>query len=475
MTRQLLSVVVVTLQVSGCAAWTQLAASPESRLAEQLAARLQDPRLTGCHVGLAVYSLDRRQWLCEIDADRRFVPASNVKLVTAATALQTFGASYRAHTDVRFAGTRQGGYWKGNLTLVGGGDPLLTTRDLDAIVLGLKAAGMTRFEGTVAADESRFDGIRKGPGWMWDDAGTDDGPPISALTLNLAHLGLAIGPSAAGQPLQVRPDPFTAYGAVENRSRCAADGDAVDAICRPVNGKDVILVSGTLAPGSAPQRLTVTITDPPLYAATQFAEAIGRSGIPSRISVGAPAPGGTVVASRDAVTLADAVRALQKESVNLIAEVLLKQVGAKQGLPGTSAKGIVAEQQFLSTVGLAPETYRLVDGSGLSRYNLLSPRQLTRLLAYMDAQPTAGAYRAALPVAAVDGTLATRFQGLKDSRRLIAKTGTLSGVVALSGYVTTAGRERLAFSMLINGGVGATAPLRQVQDEVLTAVADWQR
>src|SRR5689334_16741393 len=98
--RRLLPVFAVTLMVPGCAAWTQLAAGPVDRLQELVGTRLRDPRLAGCHVGLAVYSLDRREWLCEFDADRRFVPASNVKLVTAATALQTFGTGYRSRTDV---------------------------------------------------------------------------------------------------------------------------------------------------------------------------------------------------------------------------------------------------------------------------------------------------------------------------------------------------------------------------------------
>jgi PBP4 family serine-type D-alanyl-D-alanine carboxypeptidase len=467
----------LALTLSGCAAWHQLTASPAERLTDVVQAHLQDPRLAGCHVGLAVYSLDHRQWLCEIDADRRFVPASNVKLVTAAAALQALGPAYRSRSDVRFAGTRAQGNWEGTLTLVGGGDPLLSTADLDAVIQGLKAAGMQRFHGRVVADETRFDPLRKGPGWMWDDAGSDDAPPISALVLNLAHLDLAIRPAGLGQPLSVRPEPFTGYGIVDNRSRTAVSGEPVEAVCRPINGRDVIQVTGCLAPGSAAQKQTVTITDPPLYAATQFAEAIGRAGIPSRITVGGAPGGGTVVASHDSAPLPDVVRALQKDSVNLIAEILLKQVGASQGgLPGTSAKGIAAAQKFLTAVGWQPETYRLVDGSGLSRYNLLSPRQLTQLLTYMDAQPTtAAAYRAALPVAAVDGTLAKRFRALRDSRRLVAKTGTLSGVVALSGYVETVAKERLAFSMLINGGVGATTPLRQVQDDVLTAVADWQR
>lgn len=464
------------LVAAGCAAWSQLAAGPVERLQEQLAARLQDPRVSGCHVGLAVYSLDRREWLCEIAADRRFVPASNVKLVTAAAALQRLGPAFRARTDVRFAGSRHRGHWTGVLTLVGGGDPLLAPADLDALAQGLKTAGMLRFDGKVVADDSRFDAVRKGPGWMWDDAGTDDGPPISALTLNLAHLDLAIRPAALGQPPVVRPEPFTTYGRLDNRARTLPAGDPLDAVCRPVDGKDVITVTGCLAPGGAGQTQTVTITDPPLYAATRFAEAIGRAGIPSRITVGGAPMAGPVVASHDSAPLADVVRAQQKESVNLIAELLLKQVGAIQGgLPGTSAKGIAAETAFLTEVGWQPETYRLVDGSGLSRYNLLSPRQLVRLLAYMDTQPAAAAYKAALPIAGVDGTLATRFRALRDSRRLIAKTGTLSGVVSLSGYVETVAKERLAFSLLINGGVGSVAPLRQVQDEVLTAVAAWQR
>jgi PBP4 family serine-type D-alanyl-D-alanine carboxypeptidase len=473
---RILPAVTCMIALPGCAAWRQLTAGPEERLADLIQARLQDPRLDGCHVGLAVYSLDRRQWLCEINADRRFVPASNVKLVTAAAALEALGPAYRTHTDVRFAGTRQQGNWQGTLTLVGGGDPMLATSDVEALVLGLKAAGLKRFSGKVVADEGRFDPVRKGPGWMWDDAGTDDAPPISALTVNLAHLDLAIRPAGLGQPLQVRPDPFTGYGLLENRSLTAVTGQPVAAVCRPVNGRDVIQVTGCLAPGSAAQRQTVTVTDPALHAATQFAEAIGRAGIPSQISVGGPPGGGTVVASHDSPPLPDVLRALQKESVNLIAEMLLKQVGAaKNGLPGTSAKGIAAAQSFLGNVGWQPETYRLVDGSGLSRYNLLSPRQLTQLLTYMDAQPSAGAYRSALPIAAVDGTLSNRFRALRDSRRLVAKTGTLSGVVALSGYVESAAKERLAFSMLINGGVGPTAPLRQIQDDVLTAVADWQR
>ncbi|MBC7541650.1 MAG: D-alanyl-D-alanine carboxypeptidase/D-alanyl-D-alanine-endopeptidase [Candidatus Sericytochromatia bacterium] len=463
----------------GCSLLRQIAPNAEERLADTLTQKLGDPRLTGCHVGLSVYSLDRQAWLFGQDADRRFVPASNVKLVTSALALTALGPGYRATTEVRLAGRRQQGVWQGTLGLVGGGDPLLSSADIDALVQGLLANGLQRFTGRVMADDSRFDPIRKGPGWMWDDAGTDDGPPISPIILDLAHLDLLIQPGALGRPVSVRPDPFTGYGTINNQARTATGGEIVAAECRPVGGKDVFHVHGVLPPGCAPVRATVTVTDPALYAATRFAEAIGRAGVGAQITVGGSGTvaGGSLVASHTSAPVPDMVRALQKDSVNLIGEVLLKQVGAvKGGLPGSSAKGIAAAQRLLTTVGWQPETYRLVDGSGLSRYNLVSPRQLVQLLAYMETQPdVAAAYRLALPIAGVDGTLATRFRGLRDSRRITAKTGTMSGISALSGYLETADHERLAFSLLVNGFIGSAAPIRATQDDLISALAEWQR
>lgn len=464
--------------ISGCFMHRQLAPPPPAAGPQAtIEARLADPRLQGCHVGLAVYSLDRRQWLYERGADRLFVPASTVKLATAATALSLLGADYRPWTDVRFDGSRLGGVWRGTLTLVGGGDPLLGPADLDRLAGRLLGQGLLGFQGKVATDTRRFDAVRWGRGWMWDDVGSDDAPAVSALTVNLNRLALGIRPAGVGAALAVRREPATTYGTVRNASRCEPNGGPLHLQYRPVGGQDEIHLTGTLPPDSREVKAWINVAEPAAYAATLFAEAIGRTGRPVNVQIAPDEPAaGEVVASHAGLPLAEAVRRLNKDSVNLIGEMLLKQIGAvAKGLPGTAETGLAAQQALLVQAGWQAEAYRLVDGSGLSRYNLASPRQFAKLLAWVDDQDVADVYRASLPIGATDGTLAARFQGLAGADRIMAKTGTMSGVSALSGYLVTDDGERLAFSCLINGAAGAVAPLRALQDELVQDLMAWPR
>jgi PBP4 family serine-type D-alanyl-D-alanine carboxypeptidase len=259
-----------------------------------------------------------------------------------------------------------------------------------------------------------------------------------------------------------------------NETRCAPGLETLQVRYQPVGAGDVVTLSGSVPPGSPEVVRAISVADPDGYAATLFSEALGQGALPLR-GRGLPMAG-EVVAAKAGRPLRDVVRRLNKESVNLIAEVLLKQVGAVQGgLPGSAAKGLGAAQAMLAQAGWRPETYRLVDGSGLSRYNLVSPRHFVQLLAWMDRGPEAAAYRGSLPVAGSDGTLATRFRGMAGADRILAKTGTMTGVTALSGYTEAADGERLAFSCLLNGSAGPIWPLRQVQDDLVRILREWQR
>lgn len=457
-------------------------------LARTIDRALADPALARSGVSLLVVSLDRGDTLYAREADRLVTPASNLKLVTAAAALDLLGPDYRFVTSLVATGPIERDTLRGDLVLVGRGDPDLVTADLVALVDTLAMQGVRVVAGDVRADASWFDDVEWGSGWMWDDGPFRYWPYVSALTLNDNAVTVVARPAATpGAPVATRLVPPTAYVRVNvDATTTPADVEPaleVDRHWTPVK-ENVIDVRGSLPVGADSVVAIRTVEDPALYAATVLAELVAARGI----EVAGEVRRADLATRADAVVdtiarhvsepLAASVKNFLKESDNLTGEQLVKTMGAEvAGPPGTYAKGLAAERAFLAAeAGIDTTALRLADGSGVSRYNLLTAGQLVRLLAVLDARPDLrAAWRDALPVAGVDGTLSDRMRGTAAEGRVRAKTGSLSGVSALSGYAPTAAGETLAFSMIVEFFVGPTDPRRAVQDSVAVALARFAR
>jgi D-alanyl-D-alanine carboxypeptidase/D-alanyl-D-alanine-endopeptidase (penicillin-binding protein 4) len=439
-----------------------------------LDAILDRPALASAFWGVEVRSLSTGAVLYARNEAKAFRPASTLKLVTSAAALDTFGPEARLRTTVETAGRLdRAGRILGDVFLVGRGDPSLgggrygdgrPLRPFEEMAEAMAAAGVKRIEGRLVGHEGLFAGERRGNDWSWEDLVWSYGAEVSALSFNDNAVGLKLSPGEkAADPAVLELFPPSGYYHALSTATTAPAGAKTELRLTRDAGSNEIRLSGSLAVGAEPWQGWPALEDPARFAATVFSEVLEAHGI--RIAGGVatssdPLPAGLrELAGHDSPPLAELIRSLNKESRNLHAEALLRLLGARLTGEGTAAAGLIAVGEFLRRQGVSTEGWGLEDGSGLSRSNVVTPAGLVDLLVAMDRHPHAAVFRDSLPVAGADGTLKARMKGTPAAGRLLAKTGTLALVNSLAGYVTNARGERLAFAALANGQVKPTDAL----------------
>ncbi|GAA4142408.1 D-alanyl-D-alanine carboxypeptidase/D-alanyl-D-alanine endopeptidase [Actinomadura keratinilytica] len=458
-----------------------VAAGPHG-LGGDIDAILADPRLAGAGVGVAVRDARTGRTLYERGADRPLVPASNQKLQTLAAALDALGPRYRFRTTVA-SGPRSGGRVHGDLYLKGTGDPTLLPRDYRRLAGAVAAAGIRRVEGRLVADDTHFDDRRLGDGWEADDEQYAYAAQVSALTLSPdrdLHAGAVrvdVAATRPGAPVRVALRPPTRYLTVDNRARTGRPGTrSTLSVTRP-RGTTVIRVTGRYPAGGPALRRLRSVHEPALYAAAVFRAALRAHGV--RVD-GATVRGRTPadarpVAVRSSVPLARLAVPYMKLSNNTIAEILVKAMGRERKGVGSWPAGLSVTRRRLGRLGVDASRLTLADGSGLSRANRTTPRQLTELLLRVRGEPWFPAFARSLPVAGhphpwVGGTLASRMRHSPAAGNVRAKTGTLTGVTALSGYVRGRGGRPLVFSIVLNGYRARSAP-KDIEDRIAIRLA----
>jgi D-alanyl-D-alanine carboxypeptidase/D-alanyl-D-alanine-endopeptidase (penicillin-binding protein 4) len=425
---------------------------------------VERPAFAPAFWGIEVRSLRSGKVLYARNAGKNFKPASTLKLVTTAAALDAFGPDVRPRTTVETAGRLDvHGRILGDVFLVGRGDPNLSgrlnggraTEAFEKLADGLAAAGVARIEGRIVGHEGLFGGDRRGDDWAWDDLVWSYGAEVSALSFNdnSADLKLVAG-ERVGDPVLLDRSPVSSYYQVVSSATTSPAGAKQDLVLVRDLGSNRILLSGTYPAGAPPWEGSVALEDPARYAATVFSEVLAAKGIivsgPVATST-QPLPGGLrTLAAYDGAPMSEILKGVNKPSQNLHAEMLLRLLGSRNGAPGTVASGQQAVADFLRKIGVGSAVWALRDGSGLSRSDVLTPDGLVDLLVAMDRHRHAAVFRASLPVAGVDGTLETRMRGTPAERRIVAKTGTLRHANALAGYATTTSGGRLAFAVVVN-------------------------
>ena len=457
--------------LAGCLLVVAVAAGSEpdaASLRRGLDAVLDRRVLSPVFWGVEVRSLKTGTVLYARNASKAFRPASTLKLVTTAAALDTFGPGERLRTTVETAGRLDAsGRILGDLLLVGRGDPTLgggrhgdgqPLRAFEAMADALRAAGVRVVEGRVVGHEGLFAGERRGNDWGWEDLTWSYGAEVSALSFNDNAVGLKISPGEQPtDPAVVDLAPPSRYYRVLSSVITAPPGSKTDLRLIRDLGANVIRLSGSIAIGDEPWQGWVALEDPARFAATVFREVLEARGIRVTGDIatsGAPLPAGLrELAAHEGPTTAELIRIVNKESRNLQAEATLRLLGARLSGEGSAAAGHIALDEFLRRIGVRTQAWGIEDGSGLARSNVVTPAGLVDLLVAMDRHPHAATFRASLPVAGTDGTLKARMRGTPAEGRLQAKTGTLALVNALAGYVTNSEGERLAFAALANGQV----------------------
>lgn len=471
-------------------------------LARRLDRILATPGLNHGFWGVYVYSLTRQRVLYNHNGDQWFAPASNAKLFTLAAALQLLGPDFRFHTALNAtAAPDASGVIAGDLVLSGVGDPSLGCRPypyrLDpeppalpcdpmqaprTLAQRLRARGITRITGDIIGDASYFRFDPYPEEWAIGDEVWDYGAPVSALTLNDNTYYLTIAPTTAGAPAQLRFDPALPppEGDLETSITTVEAGGKTDLKVRLDPATRAPILEGTIAADAKPILETLAVRRPALYAAALLRAALEAEGITvggkarARLAPVAAAPAFELTVW-DSPRLAQILQATAKVSQNLEAELMLRVLGKLRGDPalGELEAGRAVRRRFLhDAAGLDATDTDLLDGSGLGRTDLMTPAGMVRLLRYMDAQPTAAIWRGLLPIAGEDGTLDHRFRGTPAAGKLIAKTGSLSHVYTLSGYVTTRRGERLAFSLLSNNVDRPSKEIRGQLDRLALALME---
>jgi len=477
------------LLLAGCAArGGPPPLSPQvAALAAEVDSALADPAFARASWGVVIQSLDDGQVLYRRNAERLFLPASNLKLLTAAAALLRLGADFRYRTPVLGRGALRGDTLAGDLVVVGRGDPALAVdaaagadplAPLRPWADSLRARGVRVVRGRIVGDASLFPDPPLGPGWAWDDLDADYAAPVSALQLDQSVAWIQATPGAApGQPVAAALLPASAPLRLFDAATTApADSGPQRLTWSRAPFGDSVALSGRMAVGRAPARLPVSVPDPARYFVAALRQVLADSGI--AVLDQPPAAADSAVDTLftwQSPSLDSVLVLFLKPSQNQIGETLLRTLGAQVKGVGSMDSGRAVIRDVLTGFGVPPDAYVLADGSGLSRYNFVAPDAVALVLEAMYRRPEFAAYDAALPVAGVDGTLAARLKGTRAAGNARAKTGSLASVRSLSGYVRTADGEMLSFVLLANGFTVPQRVVEAAQDQIVERLANFSR
>ena len=437
-------------------------------LGAQVDAIANRPEFSRSRWGILIQPLSSTATLYSRDAQKYFIPASNVKLLTTAAALQKLGADFRIKTSV-YSGEN------GSVYVAGRGDPTITEAHLQSLAQQLKRRGVDRVNELIG-DDSYFQGSAVNPNWEWEDAQAGYGAPINSLIFNQNAIELLLSPQDLGQPLKVTfAEPKLAnQWQIQNNSVTVAQNESEFIEVGREFDRPAIRVSGQLKVGAESESAYVAVVNPANNFLQHFQQVLAAEGIPVKQALVASVSRNfnQELATVESPPLAELVRETNRESNNLYAEVLLRLLGKvtdKMPLPqeDTDEIGLKELKTALTQLGVNPNSYILADGSGLSRHNLISPEALVQTLRFMANSPAASIYRQSLPVAGESGTLKNRLSSTPNRVILQAKTGTLSGVSALSGYIEVPDYEPLVFSIIVNQSGLSAASMRSATDEIV--------
>lgn len=427
--------------------------------------------------------------LYQRNEDKLFQPASNMKLFTSALALLRMGPDYRFTTQV----IRDGA---GNLVLAGSGDPSLSGRvfpyqkdagmrpglpAIEDFAAQIVKNGVKAVNGDIVGDDRLYPWAPYAPSWTQDDAERDYGAPVSALTINENTISITIrGGTRSGDDTAIGLDPAFEYFSIDNRVATVARGIEPKIRMARAPGSRQILVWGSIPAGGVVKE-AVALDDPAYYAACALYEALLRRGVVIRgrpmarhrlVSEDYEAPLGDVVAARTSPPLKDLLQVMDKVSQNLFAELMLRAVGWNARHMGTREAGLEELDAMMREIGASKDEARFEDGSGLSRGTMVTPRAVTRLLAYLHGSTHYDDWLSLLPVGGEDGTLSHRLCCISDGKGIRAKTGSLSRALALSGYADSKSNGTLAFSILVNDFNGRQNEVRAWIDKIAAALLE---
>jgi serine-type D-Ala-D-Ala carboxypeptidase/endopeptidase (penicillin-binding protein 4) len=478
-------------------------------LQSRIRTSLSRPELRRGSVGVKIVSLQTGKVIFEENAEKYFMPASNMKSYTVGTALEKLSPNFRTATSV-FAGAMPdaNGIIKGDLTIYGRGDvsmsfaftrpngdpnAVLTNADylqvLEPLANKIVQAGVKRIEGSLVGDESYFKSEALPASWEWDDLQWYYGAEVSALPVLDNAVDISIKPSVLNSPCDVKILPVNPMFTITNRCITTASGSRRELGINKKIDRNVLEITGTMPLGDRGYRNSLAVSRPAQLFIEMLRQLLQQKGVTitgqNRV-VNAKEKAAIITASTVApveITRLESppfsliAAKTMKPSQNMFTETILRilgeQVGDKTNPNATSeARGIGVIKNFMTQIGNPPDAIIQWDGSGLSRHNLITPASNVQLYSYLAKSPNALAWRESLTIGAVDGTLRNRFRDTAAANNARGKTGTIDQVSALTGYVTTAAGEQLVFSVIVNG-VNTGSTRTATIDEIVIALANF--
>ena len=460
---------------------------PLAQLATNVTSTIKSPGVARGVWGVSVYSLDRRETLFALNDTTLLVPASTAKLIAVATAAQAVGWDYRYETLLRTTGPIADGIIQGDLVVVGSGDPSIGGRGgstLAGFVDVMRTSGIRRIEGRVIGDDDAVEEPRPQLAWAWDDLGYTTGALFGALNYGENRMDVIV---AAGHAVGAPPtltQPYSWNRAMLNRAITGAAGSTQLLWPEQRPGEPFLTIAGSIPVGAEPARVSVAVGNPTLWFANALRHALIQAGIEVRgeaqdiddvvLEPLQPERGDGILYIHRSPTLAALAQPMLKDSINLYAEAALR-LNTPGGTFATNDAALTGVRATLAGWDVATDGWQVVDGSGLSRRDAVAPDTLIAVLRRMWDPTGASPWMNSLPIAGMDGTLAGRMTGTAAAGNVRAKTGTMSNIRALAGYVRTKDGEPLAFAIIVNNFEGPGAAAVDAIDRVAVMLANFSR
>jgi len=443
-------------------------------LALSIDSLLADSSLRQAQCGLYLTELNGSEPLYIRNQNQLLIPASVNKIFTTAAVLYGLGPSLQFLTAVYGDSLWTNGKLQGDIYLKGFGDPLLSTTDLEALAFRLKSRGIVRISGDLIADASYLDTVKYGAGWMWDEGPHAYNAPISALSANQNIFEVSFRPSSRiGRRAAVSAGPGLPYLQIQNQVTTSRPGikRKIKAERSHSGGTDIFTLSGHLPQDDSVQYNFFSVSEPALYCGALFVQALEKQGIrfTGRIKIGETPASLPCLAWHNSPPVYAMIQKMNKESDNFIAEMLFRQVSRDSpAVSFSQPDSLNGVERNLHRMGFAPGSFKVVDGSGLSRYNLCYPRMVAEVLMALYNDPLLQTeLLESLPLAGVDGTLYKRMQNGEAKIKIRAKTGTMTGISCLAGFAFGPNGKVYCFAIMFNNYPGKAVEVRRVQDAIL--------
>jgi D-alanyl-D-alanine carboxypeptidase/D-alanyl-D-alanine-endopeptidase (penicillin-binding protein 4) len=462
-----------------------------NELRDQLDDSFNDPNFSNAVWGVLVKSLKTGEIIYKRNSDKLFNPASNIKLFTSAAALKLLGANYVYQTNILANGLIKNGKLEGDLIIQGFGDPTISNRFykgnstiiFESWADSLKSKGVNEINGNIFGDDATFDNLSIGKGWILDNDSKWFYAPSGALSFNDNIVMVKIKPTETGLPAEIEVVPNTGFVQLVKKVITVNNNIPQNIKVNRLTGSNTINIIGSIQKNSDIFIDYVSITDPTQFYLCVFKEILEQKGINVKGKISSIKNADKIIIAEnlshlfthESVPLHMIIKELNKNSNNFYAEQILKTIGFEAYNYGSTENGVLASKEYFKSMGIDPINMVMVDGSGLSRLNLASPRQIVNLLTFIYSSEEFEIFYDSLPIGGMDGTLANRMKKITAEGKVRAKPGYNENISSLSGYLNTISGEMLVFSIMVNNFLVSPNLANYIEDHVCNRLVNFVR